>query len=255
MGSAASVVLQESINSVETAKEQSGLAQLVAVSELGMRNVLNVGWQIASSWSITNPLTILYSLLIIIPYFILMVIYLSHVVVAIFRVMVVSAFAPYLMLTFGFDWGREMTYAGLRTLLSSVLVLFAASLSLGSIMYGVTTLTLLEPGKDISSLAHFGEPEFFLAVALGWMGTAFMTEAVGIANSITGSALSNTSIGILTAGIASTAAAVIAKSPVAGKIAGNMTAKSASLIQGGTPAIAEEIDQIKNKLLNRVRKV
>ncbi len=250
MGSAASVVLQDSIDSSETARNASGLSQLVAVSELGMRTILNVGWAVAASWTITNPLTILYALFLIIPYFILMIIFFSHVVVAIFRVMVVSAFSPFLILAFGFSWGREMAYAGLRTLLSSIMVLFAASLALGSIMYGVSSLDILEPGKDIASDATFANPEFFLAVALGWMGSAFMTEAVGIANSITGSALSNTSIGILTAGMASTAMAVAAKSPIAAAVVG----KGASLIQGGPDGIAQEIENIKNNLLKKYRK-
>jgi|GEM_PF-2490567 len=211
MGGAAYTVMEAAIQSTPSAATYEGLARLVAVSEAGMRAVINVGWEIATSWSFSNMLAILYALLLIIPYFLMMIVFFSQTVVALFRVMVIAAFFPFLILCFGFRWSREMSFAGLKTLMASILVLFGASVALGVIMYATASLEITAPGVDVESKIGWNNADFILAVALGWMGTALMTEAVGIANSITGSALSNTSAGILTAGLAGSAFAVASR--------------------------------------------
>lgn len=236
MGSASSVVLEEAIQSSQVPETIQGLARLSAVAENGMSKVTAIAFAIADTGSLTNPLKYLYAILLLVPYFILMILYLSQTVIAIFRVTIVAAFSPFLLLTFGFGWGRQMTVAGLKTLLASIIVLFSSSLALGLIMYGVSSLDILNPNNDVDELASLANPTFFIALALGWMGSAFMTEAVGMANSITGSALSNTSAGILTAGLVGSAAAVASRVPAYGKYAGTAAAMAAD--PKGTAATA-----------------
>ena len=52
----------------------------------------------------------------------------------------------------------------------------------------------------------FQKSDLLVVIVLGWMGVALMTEGVGLANSITGTALSNTAAGLLSAGIGGSAA-------------------------------------------------
>ncbi len=233
LGGASAAVLESSISELDATQNYTGLAKLVAVAETGLRTVIHVGWEIATSWSIGNMLSIIYAGLLIIPYFMLMIVYLSQTLVAVFRVMLVAAFFPFLMLCFGFKWGREMSFAGLKTLLSSIVVLFAASLALGVVMYGAASLGITDEGADVEAMVGWNKKEYILAVVLGWMGTAFMTEAVGLANSITGSALSNTSVGVLSAGMAGSAAMLAKgamKSPTG---AMNVAGYAAAAISGG----------------------
>lgn len=253
LGSASYVVLEEAINNNKMATQPTGLGQLVAVAEAGMRTVINVGWQIAWSWSFTNMLSILYALILIIPYFMMLIVYLSQTVVAVFRVMMVAAFFPFLMLCFGFKWGREMTFAGLKTLLSSIMVLFGASLALGMVMYGVASLEISEIGVEVEEKIGMNNAAFILAVALGWMGTAFMTEAVGIANSITGSALSNTAVGILAAGMAGSAAMLAKRANPAAQLAASTIGYGAAAIGGGSGGVKEAVSNRASALVDRYK--
>jgi len=130
-------------------------------------------------------------------------------VIAIFRIMMLATLSPYLMLGFGFGWGRDMMKSGLRTLVSAFMVLFGATAALAVMLYGVKALNIgdVDPER-IREIASIENPKFLLAVAMGWLGTAFMTEATGMANSISGSSLTNTGVGVITAGASATALAL-----------------------------------------------
>ncbi|NMM46490.1 hypothetical protein HH303_18510 [Rhodospirillaceae bacterium KN72] len=211
MGAAASVALlvgQTNGDSIEAGGSLgAGMEALVTAAEHGLLQIIYMAWDVAGEWSITNPLMILAALLLLLPYCIVLVVYFSHVVIAIFRIMMLSALSPYMMLGFGFGWGREMAVKGIKTVISSFMVLFGATAALAVMLYGVTALNVGAEGADVGDWASISNPDFILAVALGWMGTAFMTEATGIANSITESALTNTGAGIITAGASASALA------------------------------------------------
>lgn len=184
--------------------EREGFVGLMEAGEKGVRKVFVFGFGKFSSGNWYQPATYVLPVLIILPYFMLVVVFFSKIVVAIFRLMMLGTFSPFLIMCFAFSWGRPMAISGLKTMLSTIAILFAASAAFGLLLYGVNTLTL-----DASELE---DPEFLkgnllVIIALGWMGVALMTEGVGLANSITGTALSNTAAGILTAGIAGSAAA------------------------------------------------
>lgn len=253
LGSASYVVLEEAIQGTEAGRQSTGLGQLVAVAEAGLRTVINVGWQIAWSWSFTNMLSIIYALLLIIPYFMMLIVYISQTVVAVFRVMMVAAFFPFLILSFGFKWGREMTIAGLKTLLSSIMVLFGASLALGLVMFAVSSLEISNIGIDVEEQIGMNNTNFILAVALGWIGTALMTEAVGIANSITGSALSNTAVGIMSAGMAGSAAMLAKSSNPTAKFAANSLGYGAAAVGGGAGGVKDAVANRASALVDRYR--
>lgn len=183
----------------------AGMSALMLAAENGIVNVFRMAGRIASATSISDPLPILYAILLVVPYFILLFAYFSQVVVSVFRVTVLAALSPWLMLAFGFGWGRDMSKAAIRTWIASFVVLFGATIAVAIVLYATSKLGVGETGQDIQEIADIANPKLILAIALGWMGSAFLTEATGMANSITQSALTNSAIGMITGGAAGSA--------------------------------------------------
>lgn len=183
--------------------EGEGFMGLMEAGEKGVRKVFVFGFSKFTSGNWYQPSTYFLPVLIILPYFMLVVVFFSKMVVAIFRLMMLGTFSPFLIMCFGFSWGRPMAISGLKTALSTITILFAASAAFGLLLYGVNGLTF---DKKMLDDPEFLKGNLLVIIALGWMGVALMTEGVGLANSITGTALSNTAAGILSAGIAGSAA-------------------------------------------------
>lgn len=187
----------------------AGMTELVAVAEDGLWSVISLAQELAGTAGMTNLMPVLYAIVLIVPYFLVLVVYFSQVVVAIFRITMLATLSPFMMLGFGFGWGRQMAISGIRTVLSSFMVLFGSTLALGIMLYGVTSMGLdAMESEELGKFASVTNAKFVLAVAMGWLGTAFMTEATGIANSITGSALTNQAAAVITTGAAASAAAL-----------------------------------------------
>ena len=205
MGAAATVALQVGDDNARNVSSYNtiggGMVSLVRTAEEGVFEVFGMAEEIAAKARLTDPMPILYSLVLVLPYFLVLIVYFSQVVISIFRVMMLATLSPYLMLGFGFGWGRDMAKAGVRTLLSSFMVLFGATAALAVMLYAVRGLDIgnaQDPMGDIS----ITNTKYLVAVAMGWLGTAFMTEATGMANSISNSSLTNTSAAVITAGAA-----------------------------------------------------
>ena len=214
MGSVANVALQvgnqsdsgaAAVNGVVPLHE--GMKALVCSAEKGVGKVIGMASYLAQTASLTDPMPWLYSLALVIPYFLVMVVYFSQVVVSIFRVIMVTTFSPLLIMAFGFGWGREMTKSGIKAIIATFIVLFGATAAVSIMLYGVNSLDIGDvPTKEsVREMASMQNPKFLLILALGWLGTAFMTEATGIANTIANSSLTNTAVGVITAGAATTA--------------------------------------------------
>lgn len=73
-------------------------------------------------------------------------------------------------------------------------------------LYGVAAMNVADPALtgSVGEILAFDNPTLLVAIALGWLGTAFMAEATGMANSIAGSQLTNTAAGVITAGATAT---------------------------------------------------
>ena len=187
-----------------------GMAGLMAAVERAIKYVFGIAVSMVNKGSALNPMNYFYAIVLIVPYALLFFMYFAQVVVAMFRVMMVAMFSPFLVMAFGFNWGRPMAVAGLRTALSAVMVLFACTAAAGIAIFGVAQLDLenivdregVEAIKDMASLDNV---DFILAVLLGLLGAAFMTEAISIANSITGSMLTNTAADVITGGMSAAA--------------------------------------------------
>jgi len=213
MGSAASIALIVGKNApiaTDATSLGSGMVELVRTAETAIMKIFSLAWRIAAAWSITTPLMVVYAMILIVPYFILWVAYFGQVVVSIFRIMMLATLSPYMMLGFGFGWGRDMAKAGMKAMIAAFIVLFASTAVIAVLLYALDNLGIDGKTNDdgIRALADITNPKFMLAVAMGWLGTAFMTEATGIANSITGSQFTNQAVATIVAGAATTAMAL-----------------------------------------------
>lgn len=188
----------------------TGLPRLAAYGEKSAQTVIDVAQLLMQRFSLYNALNGFYALVLVVPYFLFVVSYVSQVIVAIFRVTMVAIFAPFLSLAFAFNCTRSMFATGCKTLLGSILVLFAATCALALTIYGVQQVPIgpAETG-DLDSFASFSNPKFVMILFLGWIGTALMTEGTSLANSIAGTMLTNAAAGIMTTGAAATAAAAL----------------------------------------------
>lgn len=209
MGSGASVIMDTASTNNQAAGsfEPSGMAGmtgLVCYTEEAMQNVWGTAVTISTQTTLVNPLPLIYAFILIIPYVLVVIAYGSHVFVAIFRALFLATISPYLMMGFGFGFLREEAIAGLRTLLASFLILWAATVAVALLVYGVMELhervnSDIMKAEDGISIFN---ASYLLILVLGWAGPSLLTEAVGIANSVTRSSLTNTSAGVMTAGIA-----------------------------------------------------
>lgn len=183
-------------------------------AEHGVFQVFGMAAAIAGQTGLTDPLgPLIYALLLILPYFLLLVVFFAQVVVSIFRVMMLAACRPILMMCFGFGWGRGMAFTALRTLFAAFMVLFGCTVAVALILYGVKTLNIGDPamGTSIIETMSFSNPKLLIALALGWLGTAFLAEATSIANSVTHSQLTNQAAAVITAGATATGLTLVGR--------------------------------------------
>jgi len=262
MGAAASVALQVGGQGAsalpDPTKIGGGMEALVRAAEDGVREVFGMAARIASQATLTKPLPIVYAIALIVPYFLVLVVYFSQVVVSIFRIMMLATLSPFLMLGFGFGWGRGMASAAVRTLLAAFMVLFGATAALAVMLYAVNSLKIGNPNYNPTNLSVL-DTKFFLALAMGWLGTAFMTEATGVANSIAGSSLNNTAAGVITAGAAGTVVGLVsmakggAAAELLGGAAGWSASKAAQGVGYGAGIIGDQAERVAD-LIKKAKK-
>lgn len=220
MGSSSTAVFSLAGTVQQTTGQESGLVALAANGEQAMATVFQAAEVVANHASPYHPQYYVYALALVLPYFLLVVVYASQVVVAIFRVTLLAVFAPFLFMGFAFNWGRGMAMAGAKTLLATVLVLFACTAALSLCIFGVKALAVTSTGlvgDDIAKFAEISNPKFLVILFLGWAGTALMTEGTSIANSIAQTALTNAAAGIMTTGVSGSAMLAVKKTGQAGR--------------------------------------
>lgn len=207
MGGSSSAVFSLAAE-LESSGQPSGLVELAANGEMAVYKVFQAAGAIVRAGSLYRFVLYVYAVILVVPYFLLVVVYSSQVVVAIFRATMAGVFGPFLFFAHAFGWGRDMAKSGAKTLLASVVVLFASTASLSLTIFGVKALLTIDPatlsGEALNEFASVSNPQFLVILFLGWMGTALMTEGTSIANSIAQTALTNTAVGILTTGAAAT---------------------------------------------------
>ena len=189
------------------------IVNLVYTVEKSVRNVFDVALAmitgtvkktvLGSSFEIPDVAGWFLGIALIVPYFLVLTVFFSKVIIAVFRVMMISLFSPIIMYCFAFGWGRGMGGKAVKTLFASIMILLSCTAAMSMLVYGASQLeTSSIAGENVVDVWE----NYLLLVALGWMGSAFMVEANGIANSLTDSVLSNAGTAVITAGAAGTAA-------------------------------------------------
>ncbi len=211
-----------------------GLVGLVMATENSVRDVINIATNILTSSTWRVVVNVLYAILLVAPYILLLGAYVSQVIVSIFRLVMLTIFGHLFFLAFAFGWGEGMAKKGLQTLFSSILVLFSSTAAVAMAIFAVNTaIPDAASTTSLADYANLSNPQFIVAILIGWAGTAFLMEGTSIANSIAGSSLTNTAAGIMTAGISATGAGMLAASrlPAAGKFGLEMA--KAGAVRGG----------------------
>ncbi len=192
--------------------EYEDLPRLAFAAERAFTSVFFVALSIAGSGGFSaQVVNTIYAFVLVLPYVLLVIAYSSQVVIAIFRVVMLAVFAPFLFMAFAFGWGHGMFLAGCKTLIGAILVLFASTVAVSLTIFGVTLLKIgdmAETSEAASKLASLENPQFLVILFMGWAGTAFLAEGTGLANSITHAALTNTGAGIMTAGLSGSVGAI-----------------------------------------------
>lgn len=175
-----------------------GLTMLIYTAEESMGDVLTAAgilWGEGKFGYVAAPLLLL-------PYGLHLIIFSAQIVVSIFRVLLISLFSPLMMMAFGFGFMRNLTSNGLKTLLASMLILFASTAALAVCLYGVRSLNL---GDEIASeaveeMAQSDNPRLWVVIIMGWVGLVLQGEAVAIASGLAQSMLTGGTAAALTGG-------------------------------------------------------
>ncbi|MEQ8664839.1 MAG: hypothetical protein RIC16_03860 [Rhodospirillales bacterium] len=229
--------LNEATGPVSGIQGLEGMTGLVAVAERGVFKVFSVANELLAAATLTNPSPIIFALIMVVPYALLLIVYFAQVVTSIFRVTMFAALSPILMTALGFGWGKNIALSGVRTLFAAFMVLFGATIALAICLYGVKELGVADPdvaGANVRAIASLDNPTLWVAIALGWLGTAFMAEATGMANSIAGSNLTNQAAAVITAGAVGTGLALMkqARGQWGGTLAGAGATVAGGAAQG-----------------------
>jgi len=252
VGNGASMVFKAAVgpNNAASISGEGGMTGLVCSAEQSLKTVFGIAMDIFKKASALDLHFYLYAILLVLPYILIFVLFVSKTVVTIFRALFIATIFPYLVMCFGSGFLRPQMKAGINTLIATFLVFMAATISVGLTIYGVNLLaTMLSIEGEISILNE----QYLTILILGWAGSALMTEGIGLANSITGSSLSNTAAGVMTAGVMGTGAAIASKamSPAkmamgaAGGVAGVAASAAAHTVANQMSQKSETFDKLR----------
>ena len=150
MSGASDLVMSVATEPMETvpktpAKYTDGMVRLVWSAEKAVKSVLIAAMKLQDkAMLIALPLIWFLILGLFAPYFLMLLAYFAQISIAIFRVLVLASLTPFLIVSSGFPWSRNMLGAGVRALLGTVIVLYSATLTIGLTMYFLSLIVTPE---------------------------------------------------------------------------------------------------------------
>ena len=192
MSGAASLAFAVGGDAVTTTGEYSSLNNLATLAEDGLDRAFSAAEIVWGMGSLYSPVAWILSGFIMFFYFLIVVVFIGQLIVAVFRLIMLSLLAPFLIMAFAFGWGRSMAFSGLRTLLATVVVVFASTSALAIALYGAQSID-----PKLIEDPNLSDPQILTAIAMGVIGSALMTEGVSTANSVTQSSLTNTAVAVM----------------------------------------------------------
>ncbi|MEJ8476905.1 type IV secretion system protein [Roseibium algae] len=180
----------------------SGMSSLLSSVEQGIGGVFKIGMAImgAGGWSEVIQNTA-YGVALLLPYVILLILFLSHTAVSLFRLTLILGVSPFLVAMAAFPFGRGLVVAGVRTIVGSIITMLCVSVVFSLVIGSVEALGVTGDDKiNVAQYINLGTGDFLLALIMGWLGAALVSEAVNIAGQVSSSVLGTVSAGIMSAG-------------------------------------------------------
>ena len=208
----------------------SGLKALLQSVEDGIGGVFHIVSTIMSSGSWTQQIVnTVYGVALLIPYVILLVLFLAHAAVSLFRLTLICGMSPFLVGLAAFPFGRNLVGAGIRTIIGSIATMLCVTLVFSLVVKSVEALGFVtNADTDPSAFIDLSSGQFLLALIMGWLGAALISEAVNIAGQISSAVLGSVSAGIVAAGA------------IRGASMGASAARNAAGLTGRTATTARE---------------
>jgi len=156
-----------------------------------------------SGWDVIGAITnAVFGIVLLIPYLLLLILFLAHTAVALFRITLICGISPFIIALGAFPFGRNLIGAGVRTIIGSIVTMVAITTVFSIIIGSVDQLQVLEKQNDLgpSDFATLTSGPYLLALILGWLGVALVSEAVNIAGQISQSVLGSVSAGVISGG-------------------------------------------------------
>ena len=163
MGSAASIALNVGNvlgHQTHVPDGVNGLIALVDAAEQGIIAVVQQAVTIMGEGNWRYWLPYIYGLVLLIPFVLLILGYSAQVIVSIFRLVMIASISPFLMLSYGFGWGRGMALEGFKLMIGTFIVLYGATAAVGIILFGVRALDVGQGGGIESAADMFSQKEY-----------------------------------------------------------------------------------------------
>jgi type IV secretion system protein TrbL len=250
MSGAATIAFE--VGGVPAISGYSGLEGLIATLEQAIYKVLQVCAAIAKEGGMTDLGPIVYSILLAIPYIGMLALYIGQVIMALFRIIAITAMSPILALFFGFSWGRQMTASGVKFFISSGLILFGCTLAMGFALAGVDSLNMDNAEDASAAWTSLNNGELVVVLIMGITGIVLMLEATSIANAIVGGFLSNNGASSIAGGMSGAAQAAGNAAGTAGK---NFIGNAVDAFQGGMESRQQRAASIEQKRAELIEKM
>ncbi|WP_068317881.1 hypothetical protein [Polycladidibacter hongkongensis] len=230
----------------------SGIVGLVGAVENGlMFPIYMVDAAIKDSTVFGAVAVYLWALALAIPFFLLMISFVSQVVVALFRVTIICSFSPFIVMVSSFPWGREALATAIRLLLNSMFVVCFVTAAFALILSNMQGLLVADPNAAPSEAMGISSPTYLASLFLAWCGTALVSEAVNISGMLSSAIQGNSAAGAIAGGgtMASKTAAKKALSVGfgAGKMAVGAIAGKIGEASGGKPKVKSPNEIIKTE--------
>ncbi|WP_159096766.1 type IV secretion system protein [Pseudovibrio sp. Alg231-02] len=144
---------------------------------------------------------VIFTGLIMLPFILMMIVFVTQVAIGLFRIMITCLFAPYIISLSAFPWGREQIMNGVRTLLGAIITLVAVTLVFSLIVKGVESLVPSGDGigTDLGNADTWSA--YIVVILTAWSGVALIQEAVSLAGTIAQASLNAATSGAMMSGI------------------------------------------------------
>ncbi|SDR49044.1 type IV secretion system protein [Pseudovibrio sp. Tun.PSC04-5.I4] len=226
---------------VDNINEDGGLIALIGAVEGVLRKVFSVAVAIIENANLPYIKELFYAAALVIPYALLLILFLAHITTALLRLTVLTLISPLIVLAASFPWGRDMAWSAVRVVLSAILTLFAVCTVFAIIISLISGLNVGDSNTTSTRASDVLSGPYMLAVVLGFMATALLSEITSMVGSI-GGAMGGAGAAMMTGGAAKGASM---GAGLAGRVGG---AAASSVLKRTNSDMHQSGQNIKDKL-------